>query len=227
MSALHGSIWIMLILHVAAQKPIPPVFPDFFDTIQISSCLKESVYCPPGFANQSIASHSYYAYPLNVSLGIDANDVSTDASPLFAADQTFIFQNGSTALTEIYGFSPGNGTLECIFNEIQAVGVTPPDFLRQPGAVYRGRMDFNGVLCDEWAAPPAFGGISWYVTADATQRWVGFATPDGSQVGYFLFFRAVSSFNARVFQRPEGVACKPLEARRRRRMIVGSFFLSN
>jgi hypothetical protein len=216
---------LFLLLQPATTQPIPPVFPDYFDTIQISSCLKESVFCPPGFANQSIASHSYYAYPLSVGLGIDANDISTEASPLFAADQTFIFQNGSTARTEIYGFAPGNGTLGCIFTEIQAVGLMPPDFLRQPGAVYQGRMDFNGVLCDTWAAPPTYGGLTWYVSADTTQRWVGFATPDGSQVGYFLFFRAVSSFNARVFKRPEGVTCKPLGAQRRTRVFIGSTLL--
>ena len=83
------SLFLLQILQPATAQPIPPVFPDYFDTIQISSCLKESVFCPPGFANQSIASHSYYAYPLSVGLGIDANDISTEASPLFALIVSF------------------------------------------------------------------------------------------------------------------------------------------
>eukprot|EP00047_Mylnosiga_fluctuans_P007091 m.251050 g.251050 ORF g.251050 m.251050 type:complete len:235 (+) comp17015_c0_seq1:27-731(+) len=204
---------IVAVASCALAQPVAPVFPAVYDTLQLSSCVFESVYCPAGFVNQTIASHSYYDYPGRRMVGVDANDVAINGT-IFAADQTFITYNATSAHTEIYGFGVGATALSCVATDYPGAMI-PPDFLQQPGATYVGLAMWNNIRCYHWTAPPAYGSMSWYTAADATQRWVGFATPDGSQVGYFEFFRAQAALPARVFVKPAGVACVGTERRRR------------
>ena len=199
---------------LGAALPAPPLFPLIYDTIQVSSCLRESLYCPAGFVNQSIASHSYMNYPAGLALGIDANDVGAEAAPMFAADQTFVSSNGTHLFTRIFGFAAGGGGQLACVNTTIAGTLMPPDVLFRPGAKYGGQAEWNGVLCDVWISPPEYGGLSWYVAADAqtAQRFVGFATADGSQVGFFTFFRPRGELPFRVFVPPVGVDCRPLQS---------------
>ena len=211
----------LLLISVAVQsQPTPPIFPLIYDTIQISVCQFESIYCPPAFVNQTITSHSYYDYPALKMLGVDANDVSS-SQIMFAADETFVFYNGTHARTEIYGFpvNSASSNLSCVYTEYVG-SMLPPNVFNLPGAKFMGYKLWNNLECQTWALPPVFGGILFYVTNDKYQQWTGFSTPDESQIGYFLFFRERPSLPSSIFSTPQNVPCTPLgSAYRQRRRI--------
>ena len=120
--------------------------------------------------------------------------------------------NGTHVRTEIYGFAPGSGVISCVSTTYPASDIIPPDFLRQPGAKYLGQKMWNNILCDAWVSPPQYGAMQWYTSAGPAPAWVGFATPDGSQIGFFVFFSARVSLPPRIFDTPQGVTCHPLGA---------------
>src|SRR3990167_4625219 len=67
---------ISLILCVLAQTPpTPPLYPTPSHALQLSICQSVSVFCPPGFNNNTIASQTYYDYDNNRSSAQDTNSL--------------------------------------------------------------------------------------------------------------------------------------------------------
>src|SRR3990167_4471968 len=197
---------ISLILCVLAQTPpTPPLYPTPSHALQLSICQSVSVFCPPGFNNNTIASQTYYDYDNNRSSAQDTNSLNSPSD--YNIDQTFISQNENTLTTRLYWVAPGNNTIQC-FSTVVPGGLPSPTMLLN--ATYIGQETFQGINCNIWrtVASTKIAELYYYVNI-ATNTIVGFATYDKSQFGYILDLKQ-TPLNEKAFYEPEGISCPPV-----------------
>jgi len=196
-------VLVCLALHSAAQ-PQPPAFPDSYHTIQITKCLTESLFCPKGFVNTSIASHSYYDYKRKTMAAIDGYDINIPTAA-YTFDQTLVYEVEDGVLrTEIYYTVPGSSQVKCFYSDLAGAFPSPYTLLN---ATYKGTIEWNNVDCYHWQTGLEGGFVSYFVS-QKDNTFIGGSTPAGSQAFYFMFFEA-EALAERVWTMPS-VDCVPM-----------------
>ena len=193
--------------------------------IQLSRCLKTSVFCPPGFTNETGASQSYYDLATQRAAAQDTYDLGAEGT-VYSTDQTFISAfNSSHLLTKLYFLTPGASVVKCFSTLFKAS--FPSNNPLQDGSVI-GVADFDGVPSYKWKGQD---GMFYFVQKAPPNALLGQMTEDSSQVNYFKWITPLD-IPARAFQEPSGVDC-PLqhtsffESEKRMRMspLIGRFGL--
>eukprot|EP01012_Entosiphon_sulcatum_P061419 TRINITY_DN86973_c0_g1_i1.p1 TRINITY_DN86973_c0_g1~~TRINITY_DN86973_c0_g1_i1.p1 ORF type:complete len:234 (+),score=22.53 TRINITY_DN86973_c0_g1_i1:26-703(+) len=222
MPKLQLFLWVALALCDVPRPLLPPAF----ITVQVSTCLHTSIFCPPGFENV-ITSNSYYDSSVELMSADDLYDRSSNSA--FISDQTYV--NRSTSLpdhltTYLYHLAPQDITMKCFQTTVPGT-FFPRDFLSN--ATFIGQELFNGRQCNKFLFSTAIGGSFWFVSVD-TQEFVGTLTSDGSQEAVFYNWRSYNaSLPSRAWVHPTS-SCPVLDSQLhrdfyRRRFATGFFAL--